>query len=190
MENNSRKVRCAVTNFLYHGDEYLLLRRNPNKRIDANRLNGIGGKVEPGENFLDAAIRETEEETGFRISPEHIKLSGVIKLEGGYDEDWIVCFFKTNISSKKIPLGHKTEDGELFWMHKDKVLENSYEVVDDLNYCFKDIVSGDNLFFMTAKVNKNQKIYETTISKLPSNGKNKSVFLKDEKVAIKSIHTK
>jgi hypothetical protein len=54
------------------------------------------------------------------------------------------------------------------WIHKDKVLDSSYEVVDDLNYCFKDIVSEDNFFFMTAKVNEDKKIYETAISKIPN----------------------
>ncbi len=161
-----RKVQCAVTNFLYHGEEYLLLHRSSNKRIDPNRLNGIGGRVEPGENYLEAAIRETEEETGYKIGPEAVKLAGIVKLEGGYDEDWIMCFFKTKVSSKRIPKGNKTDDGTLVWLHKDNVLDSEYERVDDLNYCFQNIVEGKGIFFMTAKVDANQKIYEATISKI------------------------
>lgn len=36
----------------------------------AGQFNGIGGKVEEGEDFLDAMVREFDEETGVRIAPE------------------------------------------------------------------------------------------------------------------------
>jgi 8-oxo-dGTP pyrophosphatase MutT (NUDIX family) len=164
-----RKVQCSVTNFLYHGDEYLFLHRNPNKRVDANRLNGVGGRVEPGENYLDAAIRETEEETGFKVTSDDITLAGVVKLEGGYDEDWVMCFFKIKVPSKTIPSSHvETKDGKLIWIHKDKVLDTQYELVDDLNYSFKDIIAGDSIFFMTAKLNDDEKVYDVSIAKLPT----------------------
>ncbi|MDD5039708.1 MAG: NUDIX domain-containing protein [Patescibacteria group bacterium] len=162
-----RKVQTSVNNFLFHGDEYLMLHRKPDSWIDPNRLNSIGGRVEPGENFLDAVIRETEEETGYRIASEQITLVGVVKLEGGYDEDWVMLYFKTSVPSKKVPHGTHTKDGDLLWIHKDKVLDSEYELVDDLNYCFKDIVAGDAVFFLTAKLDNNQKVSDVSISKLP-----------------------
>lgn len=161
-----RKVQTSVTNFLHCGDDYLFLHRDKNKRIDANRLNGIGGRVEPGEDYLHAAIRETEEETGYQVGPADISLAGVVNLEGGYDEDWIMCFFKISVSNKTIPHGDKTPDGKLIWLHKDKVLDSEYELVDDINYCFKDIVAGEQIFFMNIKVGKDEKIYEANISRL------------------------
>jgi 8-oxo-dGTP pyrophosphatase MutT (NUDIX family) len=136
------------------------------KRVDAGRLNGIGGRLEPGENYLDAAIRETEEETGFRVAPQDVSLAGLVKLEGGYQEDWVICFFKINVPSRHLPRGAASEDGELLWLHKDKVLDSEYELVDDLNYCFKDIVAGKTVFFMTAKLNEHQKVFDVHISKL------------------------
>lgn len=161
-----RKVQTSVTNFLYNGDEYLFLKRNLNKRIDAGRLNGVGGRVEPGEDYLQAAIRETEEETGYAVKADAIRLAGVVKLEGGYDEDWVMCFFKIKVSDKNIPHGCKTKDGELLWLHKDKVLDSEYELVDDLNHCFKDIVAGDRMFFINAQLGNDQKIYQASISRL------------------------
>lgn len=165
-EKYIRKVQTSVTNFVHCGDEFLFLKRSANKRIDANRLNGVGGRVEPGEDFLHAAIRETEEETGYLVEPNNIQLSGVVKLEGGYAEDWVICFFKIQVPDKNIPHGSNTDDGELIWLHKDKVLDSDYELVDDLNYCFKDIVSGDHIFFMNTKIGENEKIYEMNIGKL------------------------
>jgi 8-oxo-dGTP diphosphatase len=162
-----RNVQSSVTCFLYSGDSYLFLKRSDNKRVDPGKLNGIGGRVEPGENFLAAAIREVEEETGYIVGPKDIKLSGVVKLEGGYQEDWIMCFFKINVNSNNIPKGSETEDGSLTWLDKDKVLDSDFELVDDLNYVFKDIVGGQETFFMTAKVGDDEKINQASISKIP-----------------------
>jgi len=160
-----RKVQTSVTNFLTCGDDFLFLKRNSNKKVDPGRLNGIGGRLEPGEDYFTAAIRETEEETGYKVAPEDMKLVAVVKLEGGYTEDWVMCFFKIHVNDKNIPIGNKTEDGDLIWLNKDEVLDSEYELVDDLNYCFKDIVKGDTITFLTAKLSDEQRIYETSIGR-------------------------
>lgn len=165
-EKYMRQVQTSVTCFLYHEDHFLFLLRNKTKRIDPGRLNGIGGRVEPGEDFLAAAIRETEEETGYKITHHNVQLSCIGRLEGGYSEDWVMAFFKINVPTKQIPLGTKTEDGELLWIHKDKVLDSEYELVDDINYCFKDIMLGRDIVFFNAKINDREKIEEINISKL------------------------
>jgi 8-oxo-dGTP pyrophosphatase MutT (NUDIX family) len=161
-----RLVQTSVTNFLYHGDNYLFIHKGLHKKIDGGRLNGVGGRVERDENYLDAAIRETEEETGYIVSPEDIQLCGVVRLEGGYKNDWVFCVFKIKVPSKKIPLGSHTEDGELRWIHKDRVLDSDHELVDDIHYFFKDIVEGKIIFFMDAKLDDNQKIVSANISRL------------------------
>jgi 8-oxo-dGTP pyrophosphatase MutT (NUDIX family) len=161
-----RLVQTSVTNFIHCGDDYLFVKRNPNKKIDPGRLNGIGGRLEPGEDYLHAAIRETEEETGYKVSPKDIRFSGVVKLEGGYEEDWVMGFFKIKVSSKKIPKRNKNEEGEFIWLNKDKVLDSGHKLVDDLYYSFKDVVEGKNTFFITAKVNEKHKIYEMSVGKL------------------------
>lgn len=161
-----RQVQTSVTCFLHHNNDYLFLKRKLDKRIDPGKLNGIGGRVEPGENFLQAAIRETLEETGYVIEEKNIQLSGVVKLEGGYQEDWMICFFKIKVPTKTIPLENNTDDGKLIWLHKDQVLDSEYELVDDLNYLFKDIIESNQLIFATAKLNADQKIIDLNVSKL------------------------
>lgn len=165
---NKRHIQTSVNNFIHCKDEYLLLLRSADKKIDAGLLNSIGGKVEPGENYLDAVIRETKEETGIIIKPENIQLVGILRLEGGYEEDWLICFFKTEVKNKKIPIGSDTPDGKLLWINKDDVLKGEYEVVGDLHYSFNDIVSNDGTFFACAKIDDNLKVSEYSTSKIPN----------------------
>ena len=155
-----RQVQTSVTLFVHHGDDYLFLHRAPDKKVDPNRLNGVGGRVEPGEDYLTAALREAEEETGYVIQLEDVTLSGVVRLEGGYSEDWVMCFFKMEVPHMDIPIGHHTPDGELLWIHKDHVLDCGYDLVDDLHYCFKDVVEGKKQFFINAKVDEFEKVCE------------------------------
>jgi 8-oxo-dGTP diphosphatase len=69
--------------FLRHGEEVLLLKGAPTKRLWANRYNGLGGHVEAGETIAAAALREVEEEAG--IASDRIAgftLRALINIEG------------------------------------------------------------------------------------------------------------
>jgi 8-oxo-dGTP pyrophosphatase MutT (NUDIX family) len=164
--NNNRTILFSVTNFLYIGDEYLLLHRSMDRKVDAGRLNGIGGKLEEGENFLEAAIRETQEETGYEVTAKDIQFSGIIKLHGGYPEDWVMCFFKIKVPKKTIPLGSHIPDGDLIWMPKDKVLTSGYELVDDLYHVWESIIT-DKTFFATTEIGEDEKVKKISISTIP-----------------------
>lgn len=57
---------CLGFAFNAAGDRVLLIRKN-RPAWQAGRLNGIGGKLEPGESALQAMVRECREETGLVI---------------------------------------------------------------------------------------------------------------------------
>lgn len=128
------------------------------KKIDPGKINGVGGKVDPGENYLQAAIREIEEETGYQVSAKDMKLVAVVQLEEGYSDNWIMCFFKAEVPSKEIPIGNSNNEGELIWLQQEQVLGGEYKVVDDLNYLFEHIVSGEGVAFMRADMDENDVI--------------------------------
>jgi 8-oxo-dGTP diphosphatase len=160
-----RNVIFSTTVFLYHEDEYLFMHRTGDVSVDKNRLNGIGGKLEEGENYLDAAIRETFEETGYKVSVENIIFSGLIKLHGGYPDDWVMCFFKIKVDSKEIPHGNKVREGNLLWLHKDDVLNSNYELVDDIHHVWENIVN-DKVFFASTEVGEDEKVKKISMSSL------------------------
>ncbi|KAI3602872.1 hypothetical protein WG66_011159 [Moniliophthora roreri] len=71
-----------------------------------NKYNGFGGKVEPGETSLDAAVRELEEEAGIKAELEH---AGVLFfLSEGEDKA-----FHIDIYRGKQYTGEITESDEM-----------------------------------------------------------------------------
>lgn len=58
--------------FVLKADQVLLIRKK--RGLGAGKINGPGGKVDPGETPLQCAIRETEEE--LCVTPSDIELAG------------------------------------------------------------------------------------------------------------------
>ena len=167
MKATPKITKASVTNFLYFGNYYLFIKRNANSKVMPSQVNGIGGKLEKGEDYVSAAIRETKEETGYKVTKKDIHFCGLIKFENSGGDDWYTCFFKIKVPSKKIPIGKKMNEGRLLWVNEDKVLKGSYLWADDLNYVFKDIVSSKKIFFLTVKVKDNHfKIVKSSESRI------------------------
>ena len=63
--------------FIVRAEEILLIRKK--RGSGAGKINGPGGKVDPGETPLGAATRETEEELGIR--PLNVELRGELHFQ-------------------------------------------------------------------------------------------------------------
>ncbi len=111
--------------FITRGQHVLLLRGSPQKRIWANKYNGIGGHIERDEDIYSAALREVREETGLDV--EGLRLVGLINVDGDQPAG-IMLFVFTAQSRSGDPI--PSEEGALEWIARDQFAQ--IDLVEDL----------------------------------------------------------
>ncbi|MBL7816778.1 MAG: NUDIX domain-containing protein [Saprospiraceae bacterium] len=100
---------------LRHETSYLLLKRN--KEPFVGHYVPVGGKIEPYESPLKAAIRETFEETGLVITQP--KFCGVLVESSPIKYNWIVFIYLADIDRVPPP---PCPEGVLEWIEHDAIL--------------------------------------------------------------------
>ncbi len=111
--------------FLTRGMRVLLLMGAPDKRLWANRYNGVGGHIERGEDVLSSAKRELAEETG--LITDDLWLCGVITVDTEEDIGIGIYVFKGECATGD---PHPSDEGRLDWVEFSEVLEQP--LVEDL----------------------------------------------------------
>jgi 8-oxo-dGTP diphosphatase len=111
--------------FITRGESVLLLKGASDKRIWANRYNGVGGHVEKGEDVISAARRELKEETGLQI--DDLWLAGTITVDT--DQSIGIGIFVIKGLSPDGEL-QPSQEGQLEWVPFDQI--HTKDLVDDL----------------------------------------------------------
>lgn len=120
--DRTENVELAVLCLLTDGDRILL--QNRVKR-EWHGYALPGGHVEPGESFMDAVIREMQEETGLTVKEP--RLTGVkqFPIKNGR---YLVLLFKAENYEGTL---RSSEEGQMEWFRYDQL--PSLDTVDDLD---------------------------------------------------------
>lgn len=104
----------AVLCFVRSNKDVLLIRKK--RGLGAGKINGPGGKCDPGEPPHTAAIRETEEEVG--ISPSDLRNHGVLRFAFSDGYTLKVFIFVAFAFSGTLT---ETDEADPFWVPTDNI---------------------------------------------------------------------
>ena len=124
--DRTERVELAVLCLIKDGDRVLLQNR---VKKDWQGYTLPGGHVEPGESFVNAVVREMQEETGLTI--EKPKLVGIkqFPIDGGR---YIVLLFEATQFTGEVV---SSEEGEMTWIDRAELA--NIPAVDDLTELLK-----------------------------------------------------
>jgi len=137
------KVIPRVLIFSTRGDQLLLIKGAPHKKLWPNLYNGIGGHVEPGETILSAAKREFFEETGLTITDPTLR--ALITIDTGHKVGIGLFVFCGTAGTGELI---SSPEGALEWIDPERV--SQLPVVDDLVFLLPKILKNSdpgNLFY-------------------------------------------
>ena len=111
--------------FVLNGDDILLMKRSPHKRIFPNRYNGVGGHIERDEDPLTSARREIKEESGLNV--RDVRLKAIYNIDAG-EATGILLFVFTAVSDSRAV--NANDEGTLQWVPRGEIF--SLDLVEDL----------------------------------------------------------
>jgi len=111
--------------FLTRGDEVLLLKGAPHKRLWAGKYNGVGGHLKPGESPHTSALRELREETG--LAAAALTLRGIVHITLPQPPG-ILLFVFSGIAKDDLLI--PSEEGTPTWVNRRDL--DSLPLVEDL----------------------------------------------------------
>jgi 8-oxo-dGTP diphosphatase len=123
--------------FIFNGDDVLLMKRSPQRRVFPNLYNGVGGHIEHDEDPLTSARREILEETGLKI--RDIQLRAVYNIDAN-EATGIVLFVFTGWSEARETID--THEGTLHWIKRSEVL--TLDLVEDLPHLLPRVLAMEN----------------------------------------------
>ncbi len=135
-------VLPRVLVFVFHGEDVLLIKGAPTKRLWANRYNGLGGHVEAGEDVYSAAWREVLEEAGLEV--RDLRLRGIVNVDvdplaGGQRTGIMFFVFSASCDTRET---RASEEGTLEWVSLERI--EAYDLVEDVPVLLERVRGSDD----------------------------------------------
>lgn len=118
--------------FMEHGGRFLLLYRHE-ARPNGKCWGQPAGKMEKGEDRLQAMIREIKEETGQKLSPNQLAHAATVYVK--YPEYHFVYHVFHSSLKKKLPVVLSDEHTEFKWVTPEESLKLT--LIPDFDRCIK-----------------------------------------------------
>ena len=112
----AREEKAIFTNLCMVTDGNGKVLVQDRKDPDLGGITFPGGHVEPGESFVESAIREVREETGLTI--EDPRLCGTKQFQTKDGARYVVFFFKATRFTGELK---SSDEGEVFWMPREQL---------------------------------------------------------------------
>ncbi|HLV33997.1 MAG TPA: NUDIX domain-containing protein [Spirillospora sp.] len=112
--------------FVLNGDDVLLMKRAPHKRVFPNRYNGVGGHIERHEDPYNSARREILEETGLEVFD--LRLRAIYNVDAGEATGILLFVFTCTSIDRNLRLD--SDEGTLHWIPRREVAQ--LDLVEDL----------------------------------------------------------
>ena len=77
-----------TTNCFFLNDRGEVLLAMKKRGFGAGKWNGVGGKVQEGEDIVVAALREIKEEIGVTVAPDALQSAGALEFNYSDTHDW------------------------------------------------------------------------------------------------------
>lgn len=135
-----RNIVVTLECFVKKGNKYLLLHRNPNKRIMPNIWMAPGGKREFNEGLFASARREIREETGLEIKNIQIKATGNAYIKD-IDQEFFFHMLVADYASGDLIVSNEL-DGELKWLTKEEI-EKLDNLLPELKHILPHVLSSN-----------------------------------------------
>lgn len=114
--------------FVLNGNDVLLMKRSPTRRVFPNLYNGLGGHIERNEDPFSSAAREIKEESGLDVI--NMRLCGVHNIDAGAATGILMFVFRAESTSRDFV--NSSTEGTLHWIDHNNVM--TLDLVEDIPY--------------------------------------------------------
>lgn len=157
-----RHIAVTLECFIKKNGKYLMLHRDPKKRIMPNVWMAPGGHLEFNEGLFEAARREIKEETGLEIKNLKVKAVGTAYLKD-LNQELFLHFVTADYKSGQ--LLQDLSNGNLVWLTTEEITKLPTllaEIKEILPYIF---AQDDKIISYKATYEKDNKIVEFHLEK-------------------------